>query len=67
MDILKRSYSLENTDVLLLWRRGEESSYLKNVDTTIYKDGIVQVRNSADKERITTHISNIVIVENGAY
>ena len=58
----EKNHELKNVNVLLLWRRGEASSYLENVTATIYESGIVQVKNPADKEKITTHISNLVIV-----
>ena len=51
------------TGVLLLWKRGEEDSYLENVDVKILQDGIVQIRNKAKNEKITTHVSNVIIVE----
>ena len=52
----------KKTNVLLLWRCGEERSYLENVDVTVLEDGVVQIRNPAKKETLTTHISNIVII-----
>ena len=55
----------KKTNVLLLWRRGEAGSLLENVDVTIVQDGVVQIRNPAKKETLTTHISNIVIISEG--
>ena len=52
-------------NVLLLWKRGEADSLLENVDVTVLQDGIVQIRNPAKKETITTHISNVVIISGG--
>ena len=63
MQKLKKHGPHENTGVLLLWKRGEEDSYLENVDVKILQDGVVQIQNKAKKEKITTHVSNVVIVE----
>ena len=52
----------KKTNVLLLWKRGEAGSFLENVDVTVLEDGVVQIRNPAKKETLTTHISNIVII-----
>ena len=60
---LTKHESYKNTGVLLLWRRGEADSFLEKVDVKIFQDGIVQIENSEKKERITTHVSNIAIVE----
>jgi len=58
----KELISNEKTNVLLLWKRGEAGSLLENVDVTVLQDGVVQIRNPAKKETLTTHISNIVII-----
>ncbi len=52
----------KETNVLLLWKRGEEGSFLENVDVTVLRDGVVQIRNTPNKEKITTHIGNVVII-----
>ncbi|MBW2662377.1 MAG: hypothetical protein JRD93_10410 [Deltaproteobacteria bacterium] len=52
----------QKTNVLLLWKRGEAGSLLENVDVTVLQDGVVQIRNPAKKETLTTHISNVVII-----
>jgi hypothetical protein len=56
----------KKTNVLLLWKRGEADSLLEDVDVTVFEDGVVQIRNSAKKETITTHISNVVIISGGS-
>ncbi len=65
MNRSKELISNEKTNVLLLWRRGEAGSLLENVDVTVLQDGVVQIYNSTDKETITTHISNVVIISDG--
>jgi len=66
MEKLTKYGSHEMTNVLLLWKRGEEGSCLKNVDVKILRDGVVQIRNPANKETITTHISNAIIISDVA-
>jgi len=63
MQKLKKQGPHKKTGVLLLWKRGEEDSYLENVDVKILQDGIVQIQNKAKDEKITTHVSNVIIVE----
>ena len=58
----KKHDFIEKTNVLLLWKRGEEGSLLKNVDVKIFKDGVVQIRDHGNKEKLTCHISNVVII-----
>ena len=64
---LRRSKTLfhsdKKTSVLCLWKRGEEGSYLKNTDVKIYGDGIVMIDDFENKETVTTHISNVVIIQ----
>ena len=62
MERLTKHDSRERTNVLLLWKRGEKGSYLKNVDVKILQDGVVQIRNPVNKETLTTHISNVIII-----
>ena len=62
MTISKKLISNEKTNVLLLWKRGEAGSLLENVDVTVFQNGVVQIRNLAEKETLTTHISNVVII-----
>jgi hypothetical protein len=55
----------QKTKVFLLWKRGEAGSLLENVDVTVLKDGVVQIRNPDKREIITTHISNVIIISEG--
>ena len=47
----------QKTNALLLWKRGEAGSLLENVDVAVLQDGVVQIRNFAEKETLTIHIS----------
>jgi hypothetical protein len=62
MTISKKRFSNGKTNVLLLWKRGEKGSLLEDVDVTVYQDGVVHIHNTPNKEKLTTHISNVVII-----
>jgi hypothetical protein len=66
MPTLKKHDPYQNTGVLLLWKRGEQNSFLNKVAVKIFKGGIVQIQNLEKKEKITTHVSNVVIVQQGS-
>jgi len=58
-------HSDKKTSVLCLWKRGEEGSYLENAEVKIYDDGVVMIKNLENKETMTTHMSNVVIIQGG--